>query len=281
MDIHNVLVPVDFSRLSAVELSLAVELCRAFAARLVLHHNQDAAPLGMSRGWDWEEHHPGSQGRNRVVERGLHDLVALVPDDVPVEAVISRGLVLPTILALAERIPADLIVVGSHGPDTDDHSSVAERLIKLAPCPVLTVQEGATEERPLRLLGSEEGGPEVLVPTDLEEGSATVLAYAFALARRLPLRLRLFHVTLDWAEGAQAKLEALVPEDLAPRVRCEVQRGGVPSGILAGCETPHADFVVMGEHARGLRGLLSHDTAREMLRHAPCPVWYVPPHAAA
>jgi nucleotide-binding universal stress UspA family protein len=280
MDIRNVLVPVDFSRLSTVELSHAVEVCRAFGARLVLHHNQDAAPLGMSRAWDWEEHHPRTQGRGRAVEAGLHELMASVPMDVPVEAVISRGLVIPSILALAERIPADLVVVASHGPDSDDHSSIAGRLIQLAPCPVLTMQEGTAVERPLRLLTAE-CGAEVLVPTDLEESAAVVLEYAFGLARRLPLRLRLLHVTLGGAEEARARLAALVPADLAERVRCEVQSGVAPSRIVEGCETVHADFVVMGEHARGLRGLLTHDTARDVLRHAPCPIWYVPAGMAA
>jgi nucleotide-binding universal stress UspA family protein len=281
MDIRNVLVPVDFSSASARELALAIEVCRAFGARLVLHHNQDGAPLGLSRAWDWEEQHPRTQGRGRTVERNLYQLMAQVPEDVAVESVISRGLVTQCILALAERIPADLVVVASHGPDSEDHSSVAERLIGGSPCPVLTVQEGTSGERSLRLLGSNGIAPEVLVPTDLEKGSQAVLDYAFALARRLPLRLRLFHVTGGDPEAALARLCALVPADLAARVRCEAQPGAAADAIVSGCERACADFVIMGEHARGLRGLLTHDTARDLLRQAPCPVWYVPPRLAA
>ena len=295
MHIRHVLVPVDLSPLSLRSVELGVEVCRAFGARLVLHHNQHGAPPAMARGWDWEEQHRATQGRTSSVERALRDLERSVPVEVPVDIAVTRGVAVPAILALAETIPADLVIVASHGGDSADHSSIVQRLIGQAPCPVLALQEGMSHPGPLHLLGE---GAEVVVPTDFSAASDAVLGYVFALARVLPLRLRLLHVLgverlpammpgdvvggLDPAElesETRARLYALVPPDLVARVTCAVAAGSATGGIVAACGG--ADFLVMGEHARGLRGFFTHDTARDVLRHAPCPVWFVPPRLAA
>jgi len=295
MNIRHVLVPVDLSPLSLRSVELGIEVCRAFGARLVLHHNQHGAPPAMARGWDWEEQHRGTQGRTASVESALRDLERSVPTEVPVDIAVTRGVALPAILALAESIPADLVIVASHGGDSDDHSSIVQRLIGQAPCPVLALQEGMSQPGPLHLL---DGGADVVVPTDFSPASRALLGYVFALARVLPLRLRLLHVVaferapslmpgdvvgaldaVDLESEARARLYALVPPDLVARVSCAVAVGPAAGGIVAACGG--VDFLIMGEHARGLRGFFTHDTARDVLRHAPCPVWFVPPRLAA
>lgn len=295
MDIRNVLLPVDFSPRTAAELALGVELSRAFGARLSLLHNQDAAPLGLSRAWDWQASHREASGRAAAVEDSLRELLASLPPDLAADATVSRGLIVPAILQLARRLPADVIVVASHGNGTEDHTSVAERLIAEAPCPVLAVQEGCGEDPTLELRRE---GTGALVPTDFTDGSLRAVTYAFDLARKWPIRLRLLHVLpgdqRTWAtrEGvhaavppqaavtrAQQRLAELVPADLRERVTCVVDGGPPAERIAAACEAPGIRFVVMGEHAAGLRGLLTHDTARDLLRLAPCPVWFVPSHA--
>ena len=288
MDIRNVLLPVDFSPRTTSELQLGIAVSRAFGARLSLLHNQDAAPLGLSRAWDWQAHHSAANGNSVAVEQRLRDLLAALPADLTADATVSRGLVVPAILALARQLPADLIVVASHGAGTEDHASVAEQLIATAPCPVLAVQEDHTPDRaPL----SATGRAEVVVPTDFSPASQRAVAYAFDLARRWPLRLRLLHVlpgpaprgAASDAQGeelatARRRLLALVPDDLRNQVSCLVDRGMPAARIAAACDEPRADFVIMGEHAPGLRGLFTPDTARSLLRQAPCPVWFVPAH---
>ena len=57
MHIGTVLCPVDFSAVDRGELAIAVEVCRTFGARLVVHHNVSAPALGFARVWDWEREH--------------------------------------------------------------------------------------------------------------------------------------------------------------------------------------------------------------------------------
>jgi universal stress protein A len=79
---------------------------------------------------------------------GERELSALVVDEVrgrvPVEGVIRTGSPALEIMALAKSLPADLIVISTHGRTGLSHvflGSVVERVVQRAPCPVLVVRE--------------------------------------------------------------------------------------------------------------------------------------------
>jgi nucleotide-binding universal stress UspA family protein len=251
----------------------------------------------MSRAWDWEQQHPGHHGRGTHVDVALRELVAGLPAGVRAEAVLSRGMPLTSILEVARRLPADLIVLESAGPGSDDHASITDQLLAESPCPVLALQEDHDAGGPL-LAGQAGGASEVLVATDFSAAGDAAVRYAVDLARRLPLRLRLLHVITQLAHtpaasighpdapdhahtavgAARRRLLAQVPADLRERVTALVVGGSASDAIVEACAAaPRPSFVVMGEHAPGLRGLFTRDTARAVLRRAPCPVLYVPP----
>jgi universal stress protein A len=167
MRIRTILCPIDFSDLSVRELAIAAELGRAFGARLVLHHNRIAVAPGLARAWDWEASHRSERLGEAEAERRMAAALAAVPADVPAEGVISAGPIGLVVLSLAERVPADLIVIGSHGWSTEEHASITERIIAGAPCPVLSLPEGGERTEPLCLATA--GGaprPRAVVPTD-------------------------------------------------------------------------------------------------------------------
>jgi nucleotide-binding universal stress UspA family protein len=296
LEIRNVLTPVDFTPASQREMALAVEICQLFGARLVLHHNRNGAPPGFSRAWDWGvEHHLEERP---PAERALRELLASLPAGLVAEARISDGQVVPALMHLARRLPADLMVLASHGCSTEDHASVAERVIAEAPCPVLTLRDCEGEQRPL-FQGRESTA--VLVPTDFSSAARQALELAFELARKLSLRLHLLHVVPaggrladpalageDEATGSSAtelaarrRLGGLVPADLEQQVELHVAKGEPGAGILLAAIAIGAELIVMGEHSRALlQRWLTADTARELLHRAPCPVLYVPEQAA-
>jgi len=299
MRIQTVLCPIDFSTLSDYELELAVEVCRTFGARLVLHHNLEAAGPGFAKAWEWEGAHQAEELPEDVAREKMGETLARLPEDLPVEARISRGPVGLVLLYLIDEIEAELVILGSHGWSSEEHASLSERVIESAPCPVLTFQEGRAEGHAFRLRKAEgEEPPAVLVPTDFSEAAGAAVAHAFELARRAPVALHLLHVestrkpqmvpvdhtgeTVERLEGAvevaRERLGKLVPADLAGRVDRHVAVGSVGDEIMAAVERLDAELIVMGEHAPGFfRHYFTHDTAREMLHRARCPVWYVPP----
>ena len=280
-----VLCPVDFSDLSRQELALAVEVGETLGAHLVLHHNVATASVGFTRAWEWNEVHRADQPSTAKAEARMRQLLAELPKSVSAEASVSTGPLATVLLELARQLPADLVVLGSHGWSTEDHASVTERIIERCPCPVLTIQDGPGAQRfRLRSAVAGESVP-VVVPTDLSAEGERAVEYAVELARMTPLRLHLLHVVPAGSsyltlETAQRRVNDLIPTDLLAQVETQVQHGDSIEEILKFSQRIAPAFIVMGEHARSvLRRVFTRDTARQVLHRAPCPVWFVPPRA--
>lgn len=281
-----VLCGLDFSDLSKQELALSIEVCEAFQAKLVLHHNLAAAGPGFTRVWEWNEvHRADAESSNAAADR-LREILAGVPATVDVEASISSGPTAALVLQLAQSLPASLVILGSHGWSTADHASVTERVLESCPCPVLTVNEETDAVRRFRLRADAGGTIRAAVALDLSAGLRWPLEYAFALARRLPaLHLDLLHVRpdergLEGAGRSRRELESRIPLELAERVDVYVQEGDQIEEIVRFTQERRSSFVLMGEHARSFfRRFFTRDTAREVLHRATCPVWFVPPGA--
>ncbi len=76
-------------------------------------------------------------------EQAIDDAVAELPETVPVERVVRKGVPYTTILEYAEAADVDLIVMGTHGRTGLDHyliGSVAEKVVRRCPVPVMTVR---------------------------------------------------------------------------------------------------------------------------------------------
>lgn len=147
MTAQHILVPTDFSDYADYALDYAIELAHKFQARLTLLHVIHLPPLAMG---DFdasglvtylEEIETDAQQRlqtllSRVQQKGLQGETVMV-HDVPFQAIINT----------AKDQDVDLIVMSTHGRTGLTHvlmGSVAERVVRLAPCPVL-VTRGKTE----------------------------------------------------------------------------------------------------------------------------------------
>lgn len=301
MEIRTVLCPVDFSDISDHELRLAVEVCQAFGARLVLHYNVGATPPGFTKSWEWAQAHHGDSRPGAEAERRLHLILEDLPPDVHGEAMITHGPLEPGLLELIDELPADLVVLASHGWSSDDHASVSERIIARSPCPVLTVQEGTCDQKSLGLVAG--GEPAVIVaPTDFSAAGDRAVRQALALAAAFPVELHLLHVMpgrklrvaplshssgplvgpRDDIDAARRRLEEMVPAKLADRVTCHVEAGHPSDVIVELVRRYQPELLVMGRHAPTfIRRFFTRDTSRDLLHRACCAVWFVPPPARA
>jgi nucleotide-binding universal stress UspA family protein len=141
--IKNILVATDFSEPSGVALAYGRDLARNYNARLHVLHVVEDVMLSYSPEVGFIG--PDLQRDLEVIAR--RDLDKVVRDDDRQElgavAVVTRGLnPAETIVEYAKANPIDLIVTGTHGRGAVQHflmGSVAERVVRSAPCPVLTV----------------------------------------------------------------------------------------------------------------------------------------------
>ena len=145
MTLKNILVPTDFSPPSEAALRYGRELATRFGATLHLVH---VAP-NIYAAYGAENYAAVSPDlQNQIEEDARRQLESLVVDadkfGPPVRrTVITAGSPALTIVNYATGHDVDLIVMGTHGRGAIAHvfmGSVAERVVRLAPCPVLTVR---------------------------------------------------------------------------------------------------------------------------------------------
>ena len=164
MPITHVLVPTDFSETAAHALHLAFEEANAHRARVTLLHvvspraGTDVYYVGPAVGHPgafdpaasarvgapWPAQ-PATVVRHDASDAVLTELRDLIPHAFRDSwgAEIAVGSPAETIVRIAEEQGADLIVMGTHGRTGLPHAllgSVAEKVVRLAPCPVLTVR---------------------------------------------------------------------------------------------------------------------------------------------
>jgi nucleotide-binding universal stress UspA family protein len=290
--IERILCPVDFSDFSRHALDSAVAIARlqhaAVTALYVIPPVQTVYPAIGVAGYvpyvytadDFKE-----------FQKALERFVGAA--DYPVTAVSVEALVVDEIVKRAADMPADLIVMGTHGRSGFDRlvlGSVAERVLVKATCPVLTIPRRSSGVAPAtdRLLFQN-----ILCPIDFSPSSRAALTYAEGLVRD-GAQLHVLHVVEQlpaWqlvpavATGApddplvvmrraRERVHSVVSAELRRTGRVDdlISEGDAGDGILKAAADRGVDVIVMGAHA-GRAGLLGFgSTTHDVLRGAACPV---------
>jgi nucleotide-binding universal stress UspA family protein len=148
----RILVPIDFSACSREALRHALFWGRALDAQLDVLHVWEPTPYLTPSTLVWLNGEEKSfwDHMKRDLERQLEQTVAeaRAEGDPPVKIDVVAGYVSHSILRALESDEYRLVVMGSHGRRGISRlllGSVAERIVRLAPCPVLTVHEPEKE----------------------------------------------------------------------------------------------------------------------------------------
>jgi len=287
--IRTVVCPVDFSAATIRQVRLAADVCHAFAARLVLHHNVTDLSVGAGVGWMWHADH--ALLASESADDRMREVVQAIPPGIAIETCLTRGAIAEGVLRVAEAAEADLVVLSAHAGKTEDHASVIEYLLEYSDRAVLALHDPGEDLR-LPAFSFDDGQhhavQSLLVPISLTGPAHAQADFACELARTLPFRLHLLHVieshlrsTID-AASIRPRIEELIPKDLASRTTVHVEPGDPVPAIVQTARRISAACIVMGEHTRmPLKRWFTHDTSRAVLHEAPCPVWYVPSAVAA
>jgi nucleotide-binding universal stress UspA family protein len=284
MMIKNILCAIDRSPSSLQAFGYAITLAKWQSARLnLLEVIEEAPPPGVTRA-------PKSDGVPTetwtALERDLRRvLTARRASDVKVEIFMRKGKVVQEILAQAKMSRSDLVVIGSHGRGGVQRlvlGSVAEKVLRLATCPVLTVRSGVRLAR-----RSRSPFETILCPTDFSAAANKAVAYAKRLAQEADAKLILMSA-VEWPfgdavmSGAVAELrksiesnasEALTrllprPASHGPRAQALVAVGKASAAIVKVARARSVDLIVMGVSGRGaldvaLLGSTTHYVIRE------------------
>ena len=306
--IQNILVPVDFSPMSIEAIAAAKTLAQQTGAQVHLAHVHHAQYPAGFRGpvlsqseyaVSFEEH------RKETVAEELQELATRHGVGRTSAVHLCEGVsVYREICRLAQRLPADLIVMPTHGRSALAHvflGSTAERIVQHSPCPVLVTRSAAKKTRATKKAASQ---PRlILVPVDFSKASLAALEYAIEFTAGTPAKLIILHV-IDLGdalstdglgvvrlsavrEAAREETErqmAALPGrvDLAKTpFETSIRNGKPVTEICALAEERSVDLIVASTHGRtGLEHLLIGSVAEQVVRHAAQPVLVVPTHPA-
>jgi len=140
---RTILVPVDFGPASESALAEAISLARTFGAELHVFHAFALPPAGVG---DFS-FQLAVNASSQIVAEATRDVSRMTSkyDDgkIAIHVVLEEGDPSKTILACAERVGADLIVMGTHAREGLARvliGSTTEAVIRTSPIPVLSVR---------------------------------------------------------------------------------------------------------------------------------------------
>lgn len=304
--IHNILVPIDFSPASLDAIEFARLSLKPFDAELHLVH---VVPPGypLSSLADLPMIAPDLEIARRVREQ-LANAAKKYGAAVARQNIHSlKGRPFEQICQLARKINTDLIVISTRGHTGFKHlalGSTAEHVVRYSPCPVLVV-------RSVHPAGNRNGNGnaqhaalhirKILVPVDFSDCSRQGVEYAKGLAKQFRATLVLLHsvyfqyqvtgdeyarydyplVVQEADKAAHDRMRELVRETETDGIKVEplLETGHAGEQICERARSHGADLIVTSTHGwTGFKHVLLGSTAEYVVQHARCPVLVVPTH---
>lgn len=291
--VRRILATTDFSSGSLAGVRYAVTLAEKLGASVELLHVIESRPrLAGTEAVEWDRINAEA---TRLAEAQLGKLVTQVArDGVEITSRVQPGVPFHEITSAARERGSDLVVIATHGHTGARRvllGSTAERVVRHAPCPVLTVRAGATlrgtSTRRLRLR-------KIVVPLDFSMISEQAFPLATLLAKQFGGEIILLHVVekipVNYLLGGGLMNEAVTPmlkqasadlQEMAQRLNrsstvriSAVVRDGTPYREICNfAKAADAGLIALTTHGHtGLKHVWLGSTAERVVRHAPCAV---------
>lgn len=294
MEFRHILCPIDFSDTSARALAYATAFAAWYDAQLTVLHVATAfdEPVGPASAGDaGRVPRPGS--RDDIIARIGRSIELAGAAGLNTRALAQEGRVTELIVNCSTALNVDLLVMGTHGLGGFHRlvlGSAAEKVVRTATCPVLTVPPGApaTALEPVAF-------KKILCPIDFSPSASRALQYALELARQANGGVVALHA-LEYLEPEEPGEHAAVNggerhRDFLDRARrrlhaqvagesttwCEIEEvvtiGRAYKVILEQAAASKADLVVMGaQGVGGIELMLYGSNTQHVVRAAACPV---------
>lgn len=300
IEIRRILCPIDFSDHSRRALDHALAIAKWYHASVTMLHVSPLLPVAAYASGSGMPPYLRLTAEER---QGLEESMRRFAEGeagtgAPIEFELIEGHTATTILARADDLKPDLLVLGTHGRSGFERwvlGSVTEKVLRKAVCPVLTVPKGVGDVVP--------AGPvvfrRIVCAVDFSACSMRALDHALSLTGETGARLTVVHVIELPPDVPREVHENIVrPISLreytalaeeAARARLKEALAGAPGGaatvdtvlttgkpyreILDVAAEQSADLLVVGVHGRGaVDRMLFGSTTQHLVRQAACPV---------
>ena len=296
LSLKNVLFATDFSFTSEAAFPYATAICRHFGSALhTAHVLSDTSLLMMTGGVDYVSMSTIYEDAHTEAKEKLDQISGRL-EGIPHRNYVRHGQVWKNLAEIVEENEIGLIVLGTHGRTGVGKlllGSVAEDILRHAPCPVLTVGPKVSgraklpefQNRGRDLAPLELELRQILFATNFTQNSALIALEAISLAEEFSARLTLLHVIEDYTqlgsrpgpiEDGIRQLHDLIPKDAALQYLPEtlLEFGSPADCILTAAAEREADMIVLGARTSAEVGTthLPWSTAHHVIAQAHCPV---------
>lgn len=294
ISIKNILYATDFSTSSEAALPYAAAIAHRFGSTLhATHIVSDTSLLLMTGGVDYVTFGTLYEDAHSLAKEKV-EAVASRLAGISTRCYVRHGKVWPNLSTIIAENAIDLIVVGTHGRTGLGKvvvGSVAEDILRHAPCPVLTVGPRISGRAKLLPVDSHRRAPapvelelqQILCAANFTSASLRVAPVAVGLAEEFESRLTLLHVLESYSnlssrpgpiEEAVERLQRLVPKDAvlpyAPEIMLDF--GSAWHCIVNKAGELDADLIVLGAQPAGHSTHVPWSTVHQVVAHANCPV---------
>jgi nucleotide-binding universal stress UspA family protein len=285
VSLKNILYTSDFSAIAENAAAYALELARRFDAKIFAVHVRPLEIYGMAPPESWAVLHDAAEAQAK--EEAAH-LDRLFPG-VPHASIVEEGDVWNVLSDSIDRNSIDVVVMGTHGRRGLQKvllGSVAEKVLRGASCPVLTVG-------PCVPLGAECNAEmkRILFATDFSAASEAATAYAVSLAQENQAALDIVHIveprnpgevinSAELVSGCAARMRSLIPADSEFRCGANtlIEVGQPAEQILNVAKARRSQLIVLGVKTASSLTAAAHlpwAIAHRILSAAECPVFTV------
>jgi nucleotide-binding universal stress UspA family protein len=293
ISIESVLYATDFSAASEAALPYATAICRRFGSTLHMAYVlPDTGPLIMAGGLDYVSLDTLNQDAENAAQESIKQITDRL-GQIPYRTYLRHGGVWANLRDIVANNRVDLIVVGTHGRGGLGKlvlGSVAEDILRHAPCPVLTVGPGVCGRAKLQEF---HGGGRDLAPVELElrqilyatnftAASVRVAQVAISLAAQFQARLTMMHVVEGDSrlgnppestdDGVRELQEEISKASLAYAPEILTEFGSAWYCIVNKVAERDIDLIVLGAHSGDGTTHLPWSTVHKVVAHATCPV---------
>jgi nucleotide-binding universal stress UspA family protein len=304
LSIQNIIVPIDFSKMSVQAIQIAKQLARRFGASIHLAHARQlnygldcVAPAPPNIPFSFM---PYEQNAEQSALKELKRVASETGVSSAICDVLGGAPPFDEICRLSHKIPAELVVVPTHGRTGLKHvflGSTAERIVQHSTCPVLVTRGNSPQPKN----DSRFTIKKILVPVDFSSCSREGLRYAIPFANEFGAKIFLLHATylgyiystestaiydipgLQEAarKNAERKMRDFVRSMNFGAVKFETAftEGSPGLDICGFAKDNDVDLIITSTHGfTGLKHMLMGSVAEQVVRHAPCSVLVVPSH---
>lgn len=268
-NIHKILVPVDFSETSNAVFSRALQVAKIYHASLYLVYVMA---------------HPTASGMANILPGALlqmqddlqRDLDAMamcaVDQGIPCTTLLREGSVLEHVRDIVCHQGMDLLVLATHG-GRGVHGvflgSIAERLIRTIPIPVLTIGIAPQEQQNWEEIGARH----ILFAGDFCPETLCGLSYAQRIRQRTGAKLSVVRVMPPGSKPEKVRairesIEAIVP----PGTDIHLPEGKIGETVCKTARKLGAGLIALGVHKNSFTREIFGTCLIEILLDAPCPV---------